>query len=132
MIGGDNAGFPNGRRLGDDVVDIELQVVAGILVGNPVPLGDGVDRNDKKFLSQFPYLAAPGLRVRLEPLAAVRARSPADAARWPVRRRRYRHRPERTERRSGGAPSPGRHDPARAGTEDEMKVQRVSGEGSNV
>ena len=59
VIGGDNAGFPNGRRLGDDVVDIELQVVAGILVGNPVPLGDGVDKNDKSFLSVFPYLADP-------------------------------------------------------------------------
>jgi hypothetical protein len=59
VIGGDNAGFPNGRRLGDDVVDIELQVVAGFLVGNKVPLGDGVDKNDKKFLSEFPYLAAP-------------------------------------------------------------------------
>jgi len=59
VIGGDNAGFPNGRRLEDDVVDIELQVVAGILVGNPVPLGDGVDKNDKPFLSEFPYLAAP-------------------------------------------------------------------------
>jgi hypothetical protein len=59
VIGGDNAGFPNGRRLEDDVVDIELQVVAGILVGNPVPLGDGVDKNDKPFLAQFPYLAAP-------------------------------------------------------------------------
>jgi hypothetical protein len=59
VIGGDNAGFPNGRRLTDDVVDIELQVIAGYLVGNKVPLGDGVDRNDKKFLSKFPYLAAP-------------------------------------------------------------------------
>jgi len=59
VIGGDNAGFPNGRRLEDDVVDIELQVVAGILVDNPVPLGDGVDKNDKPFLSAFPYLAAP-------------------------------------------------------------------------
>jgi len=59
VIGGDNAGFPNGRRLGDDVVDIELQVVAGILKGNKVPLGDGVDRNDKSFLPVFPYLAAP-------------------------------------------------------------------------
>ena len=59
MLAGDNAGYPNGRRLTDDVVDIELQVVAGILVGNPVPLGDGVDKNDKKFLSKFPYLAAP-------------------------------------------------------------------------
>ncbi len=59
VIGGDNAGFPNGRRLGDDVVDIELQVVAGFLKGNKVPLGDGVDRNDKSFLPVFPYLAAP-------------------------------------------------------------------------
>ena len=59
VIGGDNAGFPNGRRLGDDVVDIELQVVAGLLKGNKVPLGDGVDRNDKAFLPTFPYLAAP-------------------------------------------------------------------------
>jgi hypothetical protein len=58
-IGGDSAGFPNGRRLGDDVVDIELQVVAGFLKGNKVPLGDGVDRNDKPFLSSFPYLAPP-------------------------------------------------------------------------
>jgi len=59
VIGGDNAGFPNGRRLGDDVVDIELQVIAGFLKGNKVPLGDGVDRNDKAFLPTFPYLAAP-------------------------------------------------------------------------
>jgi hypothetical protein len=59
VIGGDNAGFPNGRRLADDVVDIELQVVAGFLVGNRVPLGDGVDGNDKRFLRHFPYLAAP-------------------------------------------------------------------------
>jgi hypothetical protein len=59
VIGGDTAGFPNGRRLGDDVVDIELQVVAGILKNNPVPLGDGVDQNDTPFLSSFPYLALP-------------------------------------------------------------------------
>ena len=59
VLGGDNAGYPNGRRLTDDVVDIDLQVVAGFLVGNQVPLGDGVDRNDKPFLDHFPYLAAP-------------------------------------------------------------------------
>jgi Domain of unknown function (DUF4331) len=59
VIGGDTAGYPNGRRLEDDVVDIDLQVVAGFLVGNEVPLGDGVDRNDKEFLDQFPYLAPP-------------------------------------------------------------------------
>ena len=59
VIGGDTAGYPNGRRLGDDVVDIDLQVVAGFLKGNKVPLGDGVDRNDKPFLATFPYLAPP-------------------------------------------------------------------------
>ena len=59
VIGGDTAGYPNGRRLGDDVVDIDLQVIAGFLKDNKVPLGDGVDQNDKPFLSTFPYLAAP-------------------------------------------------------------------------
>jgi hypothetical protein len=59
VIGGDMAGYPNGRRLGDDVVDIDLQVIAGFLKANRVPLGDGVDRNDKPFLSAFPYLAPP-------------------------------------------------------------------------
>src|SRR5581483_2878881 len=34
VLGGDNAGFPNGRRLTDDVVDIEEQAVAGFLKGN--------------------------------------------------------------------------------------------------
>jgi Domain of unknown function (DUF4331) len=59
VIGGDTAGFPNGRRLGDDVVDIELRVVGGFLKGNKLPLGDGVNRNDKPFRASFPYVAAP-------------------------------------------------------------------------
>jgi len=64
VIAGDNAGFPNGRRLGDDVVDIELRVVGGFLVpedqgGKKLPLGDGVDQNDRPFLSEFPYVAPP-------------------------------------------------------------------------
>ena len=59
VIGGDLAGYPNGRRLGDDVVDITLQVVAGFLKGNKVPLGDGTDQNDKPFLNSFPYMAQP-------------------------------------------------------------------------
>ncbi|HEY3057165.1 MAG TPA: DUF4331 domain-containing protein [Thermoanaerobaculia bacterium] len=63
-LAGDNGGFPNGRRLADDVVDIELQVVAGVLVSgfNKQPnnlLTDGVDANDKLFLTSFPYLASP-------------------------------------------------------------------------
>jgi hypothetical protein len=59
VIGGDLQGFPDGRRLTDDVVDISLRVVAGELKGNHVPLGDGVDANDKPFLTTFPYVAAP-------------------------------------------------------------------------
>lgn len=57
VIGGDNAGFPNGRRLADDVVDIELRVIGGFLLGKKLPLGDGVDRNDVPFQSTFPYVA---------------------------------------------------------------------------
>jgi hypothetical protein len=59
VLGGDNAGFPNGRRLGDDVVDIEEQAVAGFLMGKKIPLGDGVDGNDVKYLPHFPYVATP-------------------------------------------------------------------------
>ena len=41
----DPAGFPNGRRPNDDVTDVALRVVAGVLRG-PVPcLGDGVNVN---------------------------------------------------------------------------------------
>ena len=61
-LAGDNAGFPNGRRLADDAVDIELRVIAGALLpanqgGKQIPLGDGVDRNDKPFRSAFPYVS---------------------------------------------------------------------------
>ncbi len=56
VLGGDLAGFPNGRRLADDIVDIEVQVVAGALVGQPTGLGDGVNANDVPFLSGFPYV----------------------------------------------------------------------------
>lgn len=59
VLAGDNQGFPNGRRLGDDVIDIALQVVEGELVGNPNDLGDGVDANDAEFSDTFPYLALP-------------------------------------------------------------------------
>lgn len=64
VLAGDNAGFPNGRRLGDDVVDIALRVAAGVLVDgfNKEPnnvLTDGVDGNDRAFMSTFPYVALP-------------------------------------------------------------------------
>ena len=73
-LGGDLAGYPNGRRLTDDVVDIAFQVVAGELADpdvlgadackapakcpNPTDLGDGVPANDKSFSSSFPYVVA--------------------------------------------------------------------------
>jgi hypothetical protein len=59
VVGGDTAGFPNGRRLSDDVLDVALQVVEGVLVGQDTGLGDGVDANDKSFSGSFPYLALP-------------------------------------------------------------------------
>ncbi|HZQ07147.1 MAG TPA: DUF4331 domain-containing protein [Anaerolineae bacterium] len=66
ILAGDNAGFPNGRRLSDDVVDIALQVMAGgdpfTAATNVAPnnqLGDGTDQNDVPFLNEFPYAATP-------------------------------------------------------------------------
>ena len=68
-LAGDVLGYPNGRRLADDVVDISVQAVAGATVPlvdrtySPDPLagqlGDGVDENDRGFLPAFPYLAPP-------------------------------------------------------------------------
>lgn len=59
VLDGDNAGFPNGRRLTDDVIDASLQVVEGELVGSKNDLGDAVDKNDKDFEKSFPYVALP-------------------------------------------------------------------------
>ena len=69
-LAGDEGGFPNGRRLTDDVVDIELQVLAGALLDegdgeigeSGVPyaaIGDGVDASDRPPLSTFPYQGTP-------------------------------------------------------------------------
>jgi hypothetical protein len=71
LLGGDLAGFPNGRRVYDDVVAIELRAIAGAtyaLVDNtftPDPaaaqVDDGVtpDSLDIPFLNRFPYLGVP-------------------------------------------------------------------------
>ena len=59
VLGGDLAGYPNGRRLEDDVVDISEQAVAGALIGTKIPLGDGVDVDDRGCLGSFPYEADP-------------------------------------------------------------------------
>lgn len=76
VLGGDMAGFPNGRRPGDDVVDIELRVAMGVLCTIPTvntavgctaadaPAGtlhytDGAYISDMFFANEFPYLRAP-------------------------------------------------------------------------
>ena len=63
VLAKDNAGFPNGRRLADDVVDIELQALEGAVrtgqLVEALAAGDGVNANDKEFGESFPYLALP-------------------------------------------------------------------------
>jgi hypothetical protein len=71
VLNGDLAGFPNGRRLEDDVTDIELRAVAdgyGSFLNTNFGLpnlspnntvGDGVNENDMPFLASFPYVGTP-------------------------------------------------------------------------
>jgi MYXO-CTERM domain-containing protein len=63
VLGGDLQGFPNGRRLTDDVVDIELQALVGAAqtgkLVDALAAGDKVDANDQAFGAAFPYVALP-------------------------------------------------------------------------
>lgn len=66
LLGGDVAGFPNGRRPADDITDISIRAVAGGTPFQPATniapnntLGDGVSNNDVPYLNRFPYLAPP-------------------------------------------------------------------------
>ena len=70
LVGGDPAGFPNGRRLGDDVVTIELRAVAGATYPLIDPaftpdaavgaIEDGTFGNPgRTFLDEFPYIGVP-------------------------------------------------------------------------
>jgi hypothetical protein len=60
LIGGDNAGYPNGRRPGDDVVDITYRLLFGARIPGSVledaSLNDGVLIDSTQFSSVFPYL----------------------------------------------------------------------------
>jgi hypothetical protein len=74
LLGGDAAGFPNGRRVFDDVTDVALRLVVGGVLAAPFPgftpgvndrLGDGVNVNDAPYLNTFPYVGlAPSGRDR--------------------------------------------------------------------
>ena len=61
FLAGDTAGFPNGRRPTDDVLDIALRTLQGILV-NPqkynAALGDGVNMSSSPLQQTFPFLGA--------------------------------------------------------------------------
>jgi len=75
VLAGDLAGYPNGRRPIDDVVDITLRVAMGVLLKpydgsstDPDPASDasrqlgftdGVQANPANFLTAFPYLNTP-------------------------------------------------------------------------
>ncbi|HEX2837498.1 MAG TPA: DUF4331 domain-containing protein [Phycisphaerales bacterium] len=66
VIGGDLAGFPNGRRPGDDVVDVALRVVMGKLISDTscapsgqLPFTDGAFVDATAFDNAFPYIRTP-------------------------------------------------------------------------
>jgi hypothetical protein len=90
LLGGDVSGYPNGRRVGDDVVDISIRVVLGGTPFTPAfnvapnnSVGDGVSSNEQPYLTRFPYLASPNQGNQPRP-----ANSPA----------------QRTERQKGEMP----------------------------
>jgi hypothetical protein len=80
LIGGDPAGFPNGRRVFDDVVTVELRAIAGAtypLVNKTYTpdaaasaITDGLTQSDTTYLSTFPYLGTPTSGFATTPLAA--------------------------------------------------------------
>lgn len=57
----DGTNVLTGRRLGDDVIDVELTLIFGGATGgsNPGLTSDNVNGNDKAFLTSFPYMASP-------------------------------------------------------------------------
>jgi hypothetical protein len=69
ILGGDLAGFPNGRRVTDDIVAIELRAIAGAVLplvdhaftADPAAaiLADGTVDDNQPFLHNFPYLGTP-------------------------------------------------------------------------
>lgn len=70
VVGGDLAGFPNGRRINDEVVAIELRAIAGVTIPLVDPayepdaaagqLTDGTENTNAPLLDRFPYLGLPG------------------------------------------------------------------------
>ncbi len=84
VLAGDLQGFPNGRRLTDDVVDIAVQAMEGAAASgklvDALATGDKVDANDVKFLDTFPYVALPSKQAGGAKSSAVGDIAPAAAA----------------------------------------------------
>jgi hypothetical protein len=81
LVGGDAAGFPNGRRVFDDVVSVELRAIAGATypLVNPkykpdaaaAAITDGLTDADTRYLTGFPYLGTPQSGYQTSPLGHV-------------------------------------------------------------
>lgn len=77
LVGGDAAGFPNGRRIGDDVVTIELRAVAGLTIplvdpsftpdGAAAAVEDGTTDTNAPLLDVFPFLGHPAGGYQVQP-----------------------------------------------------------------
>jgi hypothetical protein len=77
LVAGDAAGFPNGRRIGDDVVTIELRAVAGLTIplvdpsftpdGAASAVEDGTTDTNAPLLEMFPFLGLPGGGYQTDP-----------------------------------------------------------------
>ncbi len=81
VVGGDLAGFPNGRRVFDDVVSIELRAIAGLTYqlidssytpdGAASAITDGLTDADTTYLTTFPYLGTPISGYDTAPLSTI-------------------------------------------------------------
>ncbi|TDO35786.1 uncharacterized protein DUF4331 [Kribbella sp. VKM Ac-2527] len=77
LVAGDAAGFPNGRRVFDDVVTVELRAVAGITIPLVDPsftpddaagaIKDGTSNTNSDYLTWFPYLGVPAGGYQTKP-----------------------------------------------------------------
>jgi hypothetical protein len=81
VVGGDLAGFPNGRRVFDDVVTIEVRAIAGLTYPLVAPsytpdgaasgVDDGLTPSSTTYLDAFPYLGTPLSGYETAPLAVL-------------------------------------------------------------
>ncbi len=80
LVGGDPAGFPNGRRVLDDVLTVELRAITGatypLVTKSYTPdaaaalVTDGLGPGATRYLPHFPYLGTPKSGYEVKPLAA--------------------------------------------------------------